>query len=158
MSFTRKYFRVTRMKKSQRFSTLAEIAKSKEQAAAIELGTLNRVHAENITKLESLKQFRLEYIEKFKSEGQAGMGVNTMQTYKNFIEGIETAIREQQVHIIESEQQCEQSKRSWQQVHSKTEIMNSTVKHYKKKEASDESHREQKENDDRPYRKRVIPE
>ena len=143
------------MKKSRRFETLAELAKSKEEAAAIALGTSNRLHAENINKLESLKRYRLEYINKFSQDGQAGMNVSAMQTYKTFIEGIEKAIREQQIQIIESEQQCEQSKKIWQHVHSKTEIMNSTVERYKKQEISEEDRREQKETDDRPHRQRV---
>lgn len=143
------------MKKSQRFAVIAELAKDKEQAAAIVLGKSNQIHAENIQKLESLKQYRLEYLKKFEQDGQAGMPVNTMHTYKNFIEGIEQAISDLKIRILESEQQCLQSKKIWQHVHSKTEIMNTTVKRYKKQEVSEENRREQKETDDRPRRQRV---
>ena len=141
------------MKKSQRFSTLADLAKNKEQAAAIALGTSNRVHSENVKKLESLQQYREEYLKRFNSHGQLGMDVSAMQSYKGFIEGLEQAIRDQQIRIIESEQQCQQSKRIWQHVHMKTEIMNTTVNRYKKQEQYDEDHREQKETDDRPHKK-----
>lgn len=140
------------MKKSQRFATIAELAKSKEQAAAIALGKSNRVHAENIKKLQSLKQYRVEYARKFSQDGQSGMQVNTMHTYKNFIEGIDKAIAELKIQTLESEQQCRQARKIWQHVHSKTEIMNSTVERYKKQEASDDNRREQKETDDRPRR------
>jgi len=146
------------MKKSQRFTIIAELAKSKEQAAAKELGASNRLHAENINKLESLKQYRIEYLKRFTNDGQAGMDVNVMQTYKSFIEGIEQAIREQQIQIIESEQRCLESKIKWQQVHSKTEIMNTTVERYKKQESTAENRREQKETDDRPHRNRISTE
>jgi len=141
------------VKKSQRFSTLAELAKTKEQAAAVALGTCNRVHAENIKKLESLKQYREEYLKRLNLHGQQGMDVSAMQTYQGFIEGLEQAIRDQQIQIIESQQQCEQSKKIWQHVHMKTEVMNTTVDRYKKQEQYDEDHREQKEVDDRPHRK-----
>ncbi len=138
------------MKKSQRFSTLAELAKSKEQAAAIALGTSNRVYFENIQKLESLKHYREEYLKKFAEDGQQGMGVAAMQTYKNFISGLDQAIREQKVKISEAEQQCQQSKKIWQHVHTKTEIMKTTVSRFVKQERYHEDRREQKEMDDRP--------
>ena len=140
------------MKKSQRFSTLAELAKNKEKDAAGALGVSNKRHAENIQKLESLKQYRLEYLKRFTSEGQVGMNVTSMQTYKNFIDGLEQGIRDLEIHIVESEQQCLLSKKIWQQVHMKTEIMNNTVDRYKDQERSDEDHREQKEMDDRPHK------
>ncbi len=143
------------MKKSQRFATIAELAKNKEQAAAIALGQSNRIHTENIEKLESLKLYRLEYLEKFKQDGLEGMHVKTMQTYKKFIDGIEHAMSELKVLILESEQQCLESKKIWQHVHSKTEIMNTTVDRYRKQELNEDNRREQKETDDRPYRQRM---
>jgi len=139
------------MKKSQRFSTLAELAKNKEKAAASALGAVNKVHMENVEKLESLIQYRFEYIKKFDSHGKLGMDATSMQTYKTFIEGLEQAINDIKIQIIESEQQCLVSKSLWQQVHMKTEIMNTTVEKYKNKERIDEDHREQKEMDDRPH-------
>ena len=144
------------MKKSQRFSTLAELAKNKEKAAATALGAVNKVHRENVEKLESLIQYRLEYIKKFDSHGKEGMDVTSMQTYKMFIDGLEQAINDQKMQIIESEQQCLVSKSLWQQVHMKTEIMNTTVEKYKDKERIDEDHREQKEMDDRPHNKQPV--
>ncbi len=137
------------MKKSQRFSTLAELAKNKEQAAAIALGTSNRIYVENIQKLESLKQYREEYLKRFTENGQQGMDVTAMQTYKNFINGLDQAIREQQVKILEAEEQCNQSKKIWQHVHTKTEIMKSTVKRFAQQERYQDERREQKEMDDR---------
>lgn len=145
------------MKKSQRFSTLAELAKNKEKAAATALGAVNKVHRENVEKLESLIQYRLEYIKKFDSHGKVGMDVTSMQTYKMFIDGLEQAINDQKMQIIESEQQCLVSKSLWQQVHMKTEIMNTTVEKYKDKERIDEDHREQKEMDDRPHNHNKQP-
>lgn len=144
------------MKKSQRFSTLAELAKSKEQAAAGALGAVNKIHSENIQKLESLKEYRIEYIKQFSNHGKVGMDVTSMQTYKKFIEGLEQAIRDQQVQILESEQQCLESKKIWQHVHMKTEIMNTTVERYKDQERIDDHHREQKEMDDRPANKKYA--
>ncbi len=141
------------MKKSQRFSTLADLARNKEQAAAVALGTSNRVHAENLKKLESLKQYRQEYLNRLNQEGQQGMDVSAMQTYKRFIEGLEKAISQQQIQILESQQQCEQSKKIWQHVHMKTEIMNTTVERYRKIEVKQDDNREQKEADDRPCKK-----
>ena len=146
-------YELIKLKKSQRFSTLAELAKSKEQAAAAALGAVNKIHLENIQKLESLKEYRLEYIKQFSIHGKTGMDVSSMQTYKTFIEGIEQAIRNQQIQIVESEQQCIESKKIWQHVHMKTEIMNTTVERYKVQERIDDDHREQKEMDDRPHSK-----
>lgn len=144
------------MKKSQRFSTLATLAKSKEKTAAGALGALNKIHADNIQKLESLQQYRIEYINQFSAHGQLGMDGAAMQTYKTFIEGIEQAIRNQKIQIMESEQHCSQSKKVWQHVHMKTEIMNSTVERYKDLERTEEDHREQKEMDDRPQNKHKV--
>lgn len=141
------------MKKSQRFSTLADLAKNKEQAAAGALGATNKIHLDNLNKLESLKQYRLDYLKQFSQHGQLGMDAASMRTYKSFIEGIEQAIRDQQLQIIESEQLCAESKKVWQHVHMKTEIMNTTVERYKDQERVDENHQEQKEMDDRPHNK-----
>jgi len=144
------------MKKSQRFSTLAELAKNKEQAAAIALGTSNRVYAENIQKLESLKQYRIDYLQRFSDDGRQGMGVTAMQTYQKFIAGLEQAIREQQVKILESKEQCEQLKKIWQHVHTKTKIMDTTVHRYEQQERYDEERSEQKEMDDRRPRTHKV--
>jgi len=146
------------MKKSQRFTTLAELAKNKEQQAAIALGTSNRIHSDNIKKLESLKRYRLEYLNRFKLEGQSGMDVLSMQTYNNFIENIEQAINNQKLQIIESEQRCKESQKHWQAVHSKTEIMNITVERYKNTELKEDERLEQKETDDRPHKTQSISE
>ncbi|MBN4080505.1 hypothetical protein JYT31_02465, partial [Beggiatoa alba] len=62
---------------------------------------------------------------------------------------------EQKAQIVLSEQQCQQSKLIWQDVHRKSEIMNITVNRFKMKERYDEEHREQKEMDDRPYKQPI---
>ncbi len=143
------------MKKSQRFSTLAELAKSKEQAAAIALGTSNRVYAENIEKLQSLKIYREEYLKRFAENGQQGMAVSAMQTYKSFINGLDQAIKDQQVKIAEAEQQCQASKKIWQHVHTKTKIMDTTVERFAQQERYHDERREQKEMDDRPHQSKI---
>ncbi|VAW98246.1 hypothetical protein MNBD_GAMMA23-40 [hydrothermal vent metagenome] len=143
------------MKKSQRFSTLAELAKSKEQAAAIALGTSNRVYAENIEKLQSLKIYREEYLKRFTENGQQGMAVSAMQTYKSFINGLDQAIKDQQVKIAEAEQQCQASKKIWQHVHTKTKIMDTTVERFAQQERYHDERREQKEMDDRPHQSKI---
>ncbi len=143
------------MKKSQRFSTLADLAKSKEQAAAIALGTSNRIYSENIEKLQSLKIYREEYLKRFAENGQQGMGVVAMQTYKDFINGLDQAIQDQQVKIVEAEQQCLASRKIWQHVHTKTKIMDTTVSRFKQQERYHEERREQKEMDDRPLRHKI---
>jgi len=144
------------MKKSQRFATLAELAKSKEQAAAIALGTRNRVYAENIQKLQSLKEYREDYIKRFVESGQQGMEVTTMQAYKSFISGLDQAIGEQELKISEAEEQCLQSKKIWQHVHTKTKIMKTTVNRFLQQERYHEDRREQKEMDDRRPRTHKI--
>lgn len=143
------------MKKSQRFSILADLAKSKEQAAAIALGTSNRIYSENIEKLKSLKTYREEYLKRFAENGQQGMGVVAMQTYKGFINDLDQAILDQQVKIAEAEQQCRASKKIWEHVHTKTRIMDTTVSRFEQQEHYHEERREQKEMDDRPHQHKI---
>ena len=140
------------LKKSKRFQPLERIAANKELASAKELGAANNNLIIQQNKLKNLIQYRQEYVDSFKQQGQKGMDGSQLHTYQNFLGNIDNALRQQHELIAVAEQACEKQKSDWRTQHSKTKIMNNVIDKYKVDEQQQKNKQEQKDNDERNSR------
>ena len=140
------------MKKSKRFQPLERIAANKELASAKELGAANNNLIIQQNKLNNLIQYRQEYVDSFKLQGQKGMDGSQLHTYQNFLNNIDSAVVQQHGLIAAAEDACEKQKRDWRTQHTKTKIMNNVIDKYKVDEQHHKNKQEQKDNDERNSR------
>jgi len=140
------------LKKSKRFLPLARIAANKEMSSAKDLGVANNNLTIQKNKLLDLKQYRDEYIQSFKKQGQKGMDGSQLHTYQQFLENIDNALVQQRNLITTAESICEKQKESWKSQHTKTKIMDNVINNYKKDEQHQSNKEEQKDSDEQNSR------
>jgi len=134
--------------RAKRFIPLVTLAKNKEQAAAIALGTCSQQVQQSRKQLDQLKQYRHEYTQQLMNDANQGMGAGLLKTYKNFIEGLDQAIKNQHVQVFESQKQYAQQKQRWMHQHQKKRVMEVTVEKFAADENRDKNRKEQNELDE----------
>ncbi len=142
------------MVQSKRLRPVHRVAASREQTAAKELGDSTRYVHEQEERLEELRRYHAEYIDRFHSAAKMGMSALQLQEYRAFLAKLERAIREQQTIIKDGLNVRKFKKDSWQQKHVRTQALGKVIDRYKKAENRAEDKREQKETDDRNQRSR----
>ncbi len=141
------------MVQSKRLKPVQRVAKSREQTAAREMGDSQRyVHKQEV-RLDELRGYHAEYLERFHSAAKVGMGAMQLQEYRAFLAKLERAIREQEAIIIDGRNAHQLNKDNWQQKHVRTQVLGKVIDRYKQAENQAQDQREQKEADDRSQRK-----
>jgi flagellar FliJ protein len=140
------------MKKSKRLKPVIRVAQFKEQQAVIELGRAHHQLQEQLNRLYDLLDYRKEYQDRFEQTGRNGVSVNRLQSFRSFLERLETAI-EQQKHAVEIAQDLLQKrKRQWFASRDKVKIYDNVSKKYLTVEIKQEDQQEQKDSDERAQR------
>jgi flagellar FliJ protein len=75
---------------------LLHLAKQKNDAAVKSLGKLNQQQQAALTKLETLKQYRKDYQEKFQEAVKLGMSSTDLRNFQDFIYRLDQAIQQQE--------------------------------------------------------------
>jgi flagellar FliJ protein len=142
------------MVQSKRLKPVHRVAESREQTAAKELGDSTRYVHEQEARLEELRRYHAEYLDRFHSAAKMGMSALQLQEYRAFLAKLERAIREQEAIIKDGRNVHKFKKDNWQQKHVRTQALGKVIDRYKKAETKAEDKREQKESDDRNQRGR----
>ncbi len=137
------------MKSHRGLQPVATIAKAHEQNAARQMGDMLRQVEAQQNQLKTLMSYRDDYIENFSSAGRAGLSAVQMQDYQVFIHRLDTAIVQQQEQVVQSRQECEQSRAYWQSKHNHSEMINKVVETRNQQEIQSKNSHEQREQDDR---------
>lgn len=140
------------MVQSKRLKPVHRVAESREQTAAKELGDSKRYVHEQEARLEELRRYHAEYLERFHTAAKMGMSALQLQEYRAFLAKLERAIREQE-EVIKSGRNVHKFKKdNWQQKHVRTQALGKVIDRYKMAETKAQDKREQKESDDRNQR------
>jgi flagellar FliJ protein len=108
------------MKRSQRIKAIVELKATQEKDAMKALGASQRKLQGMQAQLESLKNYRREYQEKFHRLGGDGINVSQMMEFRSFIDKLDKAIAGQE-HSIRGIQADLVSKRKiWEKLHNQT--------------------------------------
>ncbi|MCW8891361.1 MAG: flagellar export protein FliJ [Sedimenticola sp.] len=137
---------------SKRFQPVKRVAESRENDAARELGHSQKRMRDQEAKLEDLKRYHQEYLERFESTARQGMPASQMQEYRVFLEKLDTAIKEQEKVVLASKSECVTRKEQWQQKRVRTQALGKVMDRFKSAELKVKEKREQDESDDRSQR------
>ena len=144
------------MTKSQRLKPVKEIASSKENEAARQMGEQQRFLEDQKERLVELNNYRTEYANKMMSAGSTGIGAGQMQEYSRFISRLDEAMVFQRQQIELAERALQVRQREWRAMHTRSEALNKVVNRYEKAEHHERERREQQECDEHSQRLRRI--
>ncbi len=133
---------------SKRFQPVHRVAESRENKAARALGESQRKMREHTGRLEELKQYHSEYLERFRNASREGLSVSQMQEYRAFLKKLETAIRHQEKILQLSHRECTGRKDAWQEKHIRTQALGKAMDRFRKAENKVEDSREQQATDE----------
>lgn len=141
------------MAPSKRFRPVLRIAESRERTAAHELGSSQRHMQEQEAKLEELRCYHQEYLERFDVAARSGITAAQLREYQAFISKLEHAVREQEAAVHASGTDCTARQAVWQQKRVRSKVLDKVVRRFETEERRAQENREQKESDDRNQRR-----
>jgi flagellar FliJ protein len=141
------------MKQSTKLQPIANIRKQQEQNAGRLHGEAIREAEQQQSQLDELMKYRVEYINGFESVGKSGLSAIQAQEYRLFINRLDEAIAQQKLFVENGKSRCEASQQEWLDKRSKSKIINKVVEKRQHAERLQKVMSEQKELEDRPYKK-----
>ena len=141
------------MSPSKRFKPVLRVAESHERKAAHQFGDSQRYMQEQEAKLEELRQYHREYLERFDTASRNGISAGQLREYQAFLAKLELAIKEQEAIVQASEQNRSVKKEAWQQKHIRSKVLDKVMQRYQEEERRAEEKREQKELDEKNQRR-----
>lgn len=142
------------MPPSDRFKPIQKLASHKERKAAVQLGESLKQREAAKQRLDELRAYLDEYLERFASAARNGLASSQILEYQVFIGKLEVAITQQERIVSKSEQDCDTSKAQWRGRYTKSKAMENVVDRMQEDERRDADRREQSESDDKSQRKR----
>ena len=140
------------MSPSKRLRPVQQVAASKERKAAKSMGQAKQNLAQQEAKLQQLKAYHQEYLERFQQASAQGISVTQLQEYRAFLSKLESAIQEQEKIVADSATRHSSHRENWKQKRTRTQALGKVVERYRKEERKTEDRNEQKENDERNTR------
>ena len=140
------------MKKSKRIQPIIRVAESKEQKAATELGRAQNQLQEQLNRLQDLQNYRKEYQGRLQEAGRNGISVPKLQSFRGFLEKLETAVEQQKQAVKIAEELVARRKQQWFASRDKVKIYNKVATKYVNAELKQEEKQEQKDSDERAQR------
>lgn len=137
---------------SKRLRPVKRVAESRESAAARVLGDTQKKMRHQEAKLEDLRRYHKEYLERFETTARQGMAASQMQEYRLFLEKLDSAIKEQEKVVLASKSECLSRKEQWQEKRVRTQALGKVMDRFQSAELKALEKREQDEMDDRSQR------
>ena len=141
------------MNASDKFRPILKVAENREQSAARQFGKSQQRRRQQEEKLENLKQYHLEYLERFQQCASNGMHAAQLREYQVFLKNLEQAIAEQEKLVTLSQADCSKQKDNWRQKHIRTQVMDKAMEKIVHKEQQHKEKVEQKAADEHSLRK-----
>ena len=139
---------------SKRFKPIQKITSQRERKAAAALGeSLQRRKAAE-HRLDELRAYHAEYLERFARATSNGLSSTQILEYQVFIGKLETAISQQEGIVIQSQQDCDSSKTQWRGRYTKSKAVQNAVERMRETERKGKERTEQSESDERAQHKR----
>jgi len=142
------------MTSSDRFKPIQKLAEKKEREAAAAFGKTLKTRDDAQHRLDDLRQYHKEYLDRFSAATRNGICGAQIQEYQAFIAKLEEAIGEQKRALQAMEVNCEHSKQEWRGKYSKSKAMDTAVDRLKEEEMHERERREQNASDDHSQRRR----
>lgn len=137
------------MKRSQRLKPVVKVAENREQQAARALGDSQSAFAQAEQRLAELKQYREEYIQRFHTNGAAGMSAVQMGDYRLFLSNLSNAIEQQVEQVKQAASVVDQQRQQWFARRGKVKMLDNVVSRFQADEQRIVDRKEQLEQDER---------
>ncbi|MBF0254991.1 MAG: flagellar export protein FliJ [Gammaproteobacteria bacterium] len=137
------------MTSSARLKPVHGFAERKEQDAARAFGDTQQKLQGEMDKLEQLRHYRREYLERFHSAAREGIQAKRMLEYQAFIAKLDEAISEQERILGFARETNNRAKTTWMQKQSRSKALGKVVEHHQVREQQVRDKREQKDMDER---------
>jgi len=137
------------MAASKRFKPVLRVAESRERTAAHQLGDSQRNAQAQEAKLEELRHYHQEYLDRFDKAARGGISAAQLREYQAFLAKLEMAIKEQESVVQSSLNVCTTHRDEWRQKYIRTQALDKVVQRCETKERHARDRKEQKETDDR---------
>ena len=141
------------MSPSKRFKPVLRVAESHERNAAHQFGDSQRHTQEQEAKLDELRHYHDEYLERFNTVSRNGINAAQLREYQAFLAKLDLAIKEQEAVVQASSENQSIKKEAWQQKHVRSKVLDKVMQRYKTEEKHVAEKREQKEADDKNQRR-----
>jgi flagellar protein FliJ len=138
---------------SRRFAPIKRIAEKKEKDAAVRFGRERRERDEAQARLQELRQYHQEYMQRYTNTVQAGGPAPRLRDYQHFIDKLERAIVEQERILERHQVQCEQAKQVWSDRYTDKRAIGNVMERKQEEEERQQSRKEQRQLDDRGPRR-----
>ncbi|MCU7852079.1 MAG: flagellar export protein FliJ [Candidatus Thiodiazotropha sp. (ex Monitilora ramsayi)] len=136
------------MSPSKRLKPVQQVAASKERNAARTMGQARKHLAQQEAKLQQLKAYHQEYLERFQQSASQGISATQLQEYRAFLAKLDGAIQQQEKVVAESAVNHSSRKDNWKQKRTRTQALGKVVDRYRKEEQKTADRNEQKESDE----------
>ncbi len=146
------------MSPSKRFKPVLRVAESNERDAAHQLGDSRRHMQRQQARLDELRQYHDEYLERLRIASRNGINAAQLREYQAFLAKLDLAIKEQEAVVLASDKNQLEKKAVWQQKHMRSKVLDNVMQRYQAEEQRAREKREQKEADERNQRRRPLPE
>lgn len=130
----------------------AQVALSREQAAAKTLGDFQQQLADQESRLQQLLMFRNEYATQFQNEGSGGISARRYQDYTSFLTNMDQGIIQLQQQLTRLQQEIQHKRLAWFQSRAKTKALEEVMERDRKTQLWEEDRREQRDNDEQNLR------
>lgn len=94
-------------------NTLLRFEKNKEQKAAEDLQHAEMEYQQNMTRIDSVSEFRLEYMKRLSERSKVGIDSATYNHYHKFVSKLDYANEQVQIALKQSKALVEQKKQAW---------------------------------------------
>lgn len=142
------------MPPSDRFKPIQRLVSQKERKAAAVLGESIKLRADATQRLDELRRYLEEYLERFSRAVHNGLSSRQILEYQVFIDKLENAIAQQEAVVRQSQQELDASKEHWRGRYCKSKAVDNAVDRMQAEELKDSERKEQTESDERAQRKR----
>lgn len=141
------------IKRSDRLTTVRDLAETQEQQAARQF-RVSREKLEAAEKsLANLHKFRENYAERFKARGDSGLGAQLMSEYRVFLTKIGAAITDQEFAVAKARVEEVRRRAEWNEARRKVMGMTTLVDNARQEELRRAERAIQAETDERASRR-----
>jgi flagellar FliJ protein len=142
------------MNASDRFKPVLKVAENREAAAARQFGRSQQQQKAEEDKLENLRQYHIDYMQRFREAASLGMRAAQLREYQAFMSKLEKAISEQEEVVKRSQSTTVRMKQQWTATHVKTQSMDKAMNRMVKQEQKQQDAQDQKMSDELAQRLR----
>ncbi|MBI2380942.1 MAG: flagellar export protein FliJ [Gammaproteobacteria bacterium] len=144
------------VEQSKRMQPVSRIADQRERKAAQAFGDARQAASHQEQRLNELRSYRQEYVERFEAQGRSGLSGAQVRDYQRFIDQLDRAIAQQEDALRKARESLQGSKQEWLNKNTKATAIRNVVGRFRRNEAHQGERAEQKEVDNRPPRPQVL--